>query len=75
MVRSYAAFKRNWNDHLSASSGKFTGRKTRDLNQRGVSIKAGHTLHSLYKERIPLYENIQTISIDCAGKEIRELRF
>ena len=43
-----------------------------DLNQRGVSIKAGQTLHSLYKERIPLYEKYADITIDCAGKEIRD---
>lgn len=43
-----------------------------DLNQRGVSIKAGQTLHSLYEERIPLYEKYADITIDCAGKEIRE---
>ena len=42
-----------------------------DLNQRGVSIKAGQTLHSLYEERIPLYEKYADITIDCAGKEIR----
>lgn len=43
-----------------------------DLNQRGVSIKAGQTLHSLYEERIPLYEKYADITIDCTGKEIRE---
>ena len=43
-----------------------------DLNQRGVSIKAGQTLHSLYKERIPLYEKYADITIDCAGKGIRD---
>ena len=43
-----------------------------DLNQRGVSIKAGQTLHSLYEERIPLYEKYADITIDCAGKEIRD---
>lgn len=43
-----------------------------DLNQRGVSIKAGQTLHSLYEERIPLYEKYADITIDCAEKEIRE---
>lgn len=43
-----------------------------DLNQRGVSIKAGQTLHSLYEERIPLYEKYADIIIDCAKKEIRD---
>lgn len=43
-----------------------------DLNQRGVSIKAGQTLHSLYEERIPLYEKYADITIDCAKKEIRD---
>lgn len=43
-----------------------------DLNQRGVSIREDQTLHSLYLERIPLYEKYADIVINCAGKEIRD---
>lgn len=43
-----------------------------DLNQRGVSIREGQTLHSLYEERIPLYEKYADLTIRCADKEIRE---
>ena len=43
-----------------------------DLNQRGVSIKAGQTLHSLYKERIPLYEKYADITIDEENKNLEE---
>ena len=43
-----------------------------DLNQRGVSIKAGQTLHSLYEERIPLYEKYADITKKKKKKEIRD---
>lgn len=43
-----------------------------DLNQRGVAIKKGQSLHSLYQERISLYEKYADITIDCSGKEIRD---
>ena len=43
-----------------------------DLNQRGVAIKEGQSLHSLYQERIPLYEKYADITIDCSGREIRD---
>lgn len=43
-----------------------------DLNQRGVAIKEGQSLHSLYQERIPLYEKYADITINCSGKEIRD---
>ena len=43
-----------------------------DLNQRGVSIREEQTLHSLYLERIPLYEKYADIVINCTGKEIRD---
>lgn len=44
-----------------------------DLEQRGVSIKKGQTLKSLYDERIPLYEKYADITIICEGKQIREI--
>ena len=41
-----------------------------DLNKRGVSIKKGQTLKSLYEERIILYEKYADITIECSNKKI-----
>lgn len=42
-----------------------------DLHQRGVSMKDGQTLLSLYEERKPLYEKYADITIDCHNLPIR----
>lgn len=44
-----------------------------DLNKRGVSIKEGQTLKSLYEERIILYEKYADITIDCSNKKIGKI--
>lgn len=44
-----------------------------DLNQRGVAIRPGQTLKSLYDERILLYEKYADITIDCEDKQIRQI--
>lgn len=44
-----------------------------DLNTRGVTLRPGQTLTDLYKERIPLYEKYAQITINCEGKQIREI--
>lgn len=44
-----------------------------DLNERGVALKEGQTLQSLYDERIPLYERYADTVIDCEDKSIREI--
>lgn len=44
-----------------------------DLNKRGVTIKNGQTLRDLYNERVPLYEKYADITIDCGGKNIRDV--
>lgn len=44
-----------------------------DLNQRGVSMRSGQSLISLYRERVPLYEKYADITFHCAGKTIHEL--
>lgn len=44
-----------------------------DLNQRGVAIRPGQTLKSLYDERILLYEKYADITIDCENKQIRQI--
>lgn len=44
-----------------------------DLAQRGVVLKDGQTLKSLYDERIPLYEKYATITVECENKNIRQI--
>lgn len=44
-----------------------------DLNARGVTVRQGQTLKELYEERVPLYEKYADITIDCEGKELREI--
>ena len=44
-----------------------------DLNERGVSIREGQTLADLMQERTPLYERYADVTIDCEGRQIREI--
>lgn len=44
-----------------------------DLEERGVSMKEGQSIRSLYEERLPLYEQYADITVDCDGKSIREI--
>lgn len=44
-----------------------------DLKQRGVTLREGQTLQQLYDERVPLYERYADITVDCEGKNIREI--
>lgn len=44
-----------------------------DLNERGVAVKDGQTLKSLYEERIPLYEQYADVTVDCEHCSIREI--
>lgn len=44
-----------------------------DLNERGVTLKEGQDLDSLYAERRPLYEKYADITVDCEGLSIREI--
>lgn len=44
-----------------------------DLNARGVTLQPGQDLMGLYEERIPLYEKYAHITVECDGKQIREL--
>lgn len=41
-----------------------------DLKARGVALKDGQTLRSLYEERTPLYEKYADITIDCQAESI-----
>lgn len=44
-----------------------------DLHERGVVLKPGFTLRELYEERIRLYEKYADITVDCSGKEVRQI--
>ena len=44
-----------------------------DLNERGVAIKEGQTLKSLYDERVPMYEDYADVIVECEGLQIREI--
>lgn len=46
-----------------------------DLEERGVVLKEGQSLEELYAERTPLYEKYASMTIDCEGKNIREIVF
>ena len=44
-----------------------------DLNARGVTLRPGQTLHDLYEERTPLYEQYADCVIDCHEKPLRAI--
>lgn len=44
-----------------------------DLDERGVTLRDGQNLDSLYAERLPLYEKYADITVACDGMEIREI--
>ena len=48
-------------------------KRLEDIKGRGVVLKEGQTLRSLYEERLPLYEKYAEDTIDCDGKSIREI--
>lgn len=44
-----------------------------DLDERGVTLRAGQDLTALYEERLPLYEKYADITVACEGLSIREI--
>lgn len=44
-----------------------------NLNERGVTLREGQDLKSLYEERTPMYEKYADVTIDCEGLSIREI--
>lgn len=44
-----------------------------DLDERGVTLRAGQDLAALYEERLPLYEKYADITVACEGLSIREI--
>lgn len=44
-----------------------------DLNERGVTLRPGQDLESLYYERVPLYEKYAHVTISCQGKMLKDI--
>ena len=44
-----------------------------DLKRRGVVLKEGQSLESLYEERREYYERYATVTVEVTGKEIGEI--
>ena len=44
-----------------------------NMKQRGVALKKGQDLKSLYEERTPLYEKYSDIIVNSDGKSTEEL--
>lgn len=47
-------------------------RRLGDLTQRGVVLKPGQTLDSLYDERIPLYEKYAHVTVNVSRKTVQQ---
>lgn len=47
-------------------------RRIRNLETRGIAMKAGMTLRDMYKERSPLYEKYADYTIDCGNGTVEE---
>ncbi len=43
-----------------------------NLKHRGVVLRPGQTLRTLYEERTPLYEAYADLVVDCTGKDLEE---
>ncbi len=41
--------------------------RIKNIHTRGIAMKDGQTLDSLYNERAPLYEKYADITVDCGG--------
>jgi len=48
-------------------------RRIKNVKTRGIVLKSGQTLESLYKERTPLYKGFADIVIDCSHKHIENI--
>lgn len=44
-----------------------------NMKQRGVALKEGQDLKSLYEERSPLYEGYSDLVVDADGKSVEDL--
>ncbi|MGE5614122.1 MAG: shikimate kinase [Bacillota bacterium] len=48
-------------------------RRVKNTGSRGIAMKRGQTLESLYRERLPLYRKYADIEINCSGKHINTI--
>ncbi len=48
-------------------------RRIKNIKTRGIALKDGQTLKSLYRERLPLYKSYADIVIDCSHKHIETI--
>lgn len=44
-----------------------------NLTERGVTLRDGQDLDSLYAERLSLYERYADVTVECEGLSIREI--
>ncbi len=47
--------------------------RIKNIKTRGIALKSGQTLNSLYEERTPLYKSYSDIVIDCSHKHIESI--
>lgn len=48
-------------------------RRLKNTSTRGIAMKNGQTLSTLYNERIPLYRKYADLEIDCSKKHIETI--
>ena len=57
--------------YLKLSPKEITAR-INNITTRGIAMKKGTTIESLYAERAPLYEKYADITIECAGLGVED---
>ena len=57
--------------YLKVSPEELQGR-IKNIHTRGIAMKEGTTIKSLYEERAPLYERYADITIECDGRTAEE---
>lgn len=48
-------------------------RRINNITTRGLAMDKGKTLHDLYQERLPLYEQYADVIVDCDGAGVEEV--
>ena len=52
--------------YLRVNAGELK-KRIKNIHTRGIAMKNGQTLDSLYNERAPLYEKYADITVECEG--------
>ena len=47
--------------------------RMRNLSTRGIAMEVGETLHDIYRQRKPLYEQYADMTVDCDGKSAAQI--